>query len=63
MSNFDSSFCKVYISTKGWPGIDLGASHESCAHPNTYIDHLKPNIHNKILKLEAALISEGPEKH
>ena len=29
MSNFDLTFCKVYIYmndyAKGWPGIDLGA--------------------------------------
>ena len=25
MSNFDQTFCKVYIYAKGWPGIDLGA--------------------------------------
>ena len=35
MSNFDLTFCKVYIYAKGWPGINFGASHESCAHPNT----------------------------
>ena len=23
----------MYIYAKGWPGINLGASHESCAHP------------------------------
>ena len=34
MSNFDLTFCKVYIYAKGWPGINLGASHESCAHPS-----------------------------
>ena len=22
----------MYIYAQGWPGIDLGASHESCAH-------------------------------
>ena len=27
----------MYIYAKGWPGIDLGASHESCTHPNTYV--------------------------
>ena len=37
MSNFDLTFCKVYIYAKGWPGINLGASHESCAHPTTKI--------------------------
>ena len=36
MSNFDLTFCKVYIYAKGWPGINLGASHESCAHPTIY---------------------------
>ena len=34
MSNFDLTFCKVYIYAKGWPGINLGAWHESCSHPN-----------------------------
>ena len=34
MSNFDLTFFKVYIYAKEWPVIDLGASHESCAHPN-----------------------------
>ena len=33
MSNFDLTFCKVYVYAKGMPGINLGASHESCAHP------------------------------
>ena len=33
MSNFDLTFCKVYIYAKEWPGINFGASHESCAHP------------------------------
>ena len=33
MSNFDLTFCKVYIYAKGCPGINLGAWHESCAHP------------------------------
>ena len=37
MLDFDLTFCKVYIYAKGWPGIDLGASHESCTHPNTYV--------------------------
>ena len=32
MSNFDLTFCKVYIYAKGWPGINLGASNESCTH-------------------------------
>ena len=36
MSNFDLTFCKVYIYAKGRPGINLGASHESCAHPIEY---------------------------
>ena len=36
MSNFDLTFCKVYIYAKGWPGINLGASHESCTHPIEY---------------------------
>ena len=36
MSNFDLTFCKVYIHAKGWPGINLGASHESCTQPSTY---------------------------
>ena len=36
MSNFDLSFFKVYIYAKGWPDINLGASHESYANPNTY---------------------------
>ena len=34
MSKFDLTFCKVYIYARGWPGINLGASHESCTHPN-----------------------------
>ena len=33
ISNFDLTFCKVYIYAKGWPGINLGASHESGTHP------------------------------
>ena len=33
MSNFDLTFCKVYIYAKGWPGINLGARHESWTHP------------------------------
>ena len=33
MSNFDLTFCKVYIYAKGWPGINLGAWHESWTHP------------------------------
>ena len=36
MSNFDLTFCKVYIYAKGRPGINLGASQESCAHPTVY---------------------------
>ena len=36
MSNFDLTFFKVYIYAKGRPDINLGASHESCAHPNKY---------------------------
>ena len=36
MSNFDLTFFKVYIYAKGWPVINLGASHESCAHPTAY---------------------------
>ena len=38
MSNFDLTFCKVYIYAKGWPGINLGAWHESCAHPSLYVN-------------------------
>ena len=26
----------MYIHARGWPGINLGASHECCAHPNVY---------------------------
>ena len=26
----------MYIYAKGWPGINLGAWHESCAHPTSY---------------------------
>ena len=37
MSNFDLTFFKEYIYAKGWPDINLGASHESCAHPNVKI--------------------------
>ena len=37
MSNSVLTFCKVYSYAKGWPGIDLGASHESCAHPSIYL--------------------------
>ena len=37
MSNFDITFCKVYVYAKGCPGIDLGASHESGTHPTTYV--------------------------
>ena len=36
MSNFDLTFCKVYIYAKGWPGINLEASHESCTQPIIY---------------------------
>ena len=36
MSNFDLTFCKVYVNVKGWPGINLGASHESGTHPTKY---------------------------
>ena len=31
-----SNFVQVYIYAKGLPGINLGASHESCAHPSGY---------------------------
>ena len=34
MSNFYLTFCKVYIYAKEWPGIYLGASHESSTHPS-----------------------------
>ena len=37
MSNFDLTFFKVYIYAKGWPVINLGASHESCAHPSIQV--------------------------
>ena len=37
MSNFDLTFCKVYVYAKGWPGINLGASHESGTHPTTEV--------------------------
>ena len=37
MSNFDLTFYKLYIYAKGWSGINLGASHESCIHPSTYL--------------------------
>ena len=47
MSNFVLTFYKKYIYAKGWPGINLGASHESCAHPN--IDH--PCIDTRELKV------------
>ena len=40
MSNFDLTFCKVYIYAKGCPGINLGAWHESCAHPIIYVKKL-----------------------
>ena len=36
MSNFDLTFYKVYIYAKGWSGINLGASQDSCAHPIVY---------------------------
>ena len=36
MSNFDLTFCKVHIYAERWPGINLGASHESCVHPNVH---------------------------
>ena len=54
MSNFDLTFCKVYIYAKGWPGINLGAWHESCAHPNintlsTLIQSLARNNHRHTL--------------
>ena len=35
-NEFFSYFGKVYIYAKGWPGINLGASHESGTHPNIY---------------------------
>ena len=37
MSNFDLTFFKVYIYAKGWPVTNLVASHESCAHLDTYL--------------------------
>ena len=37
MLNFDITFFKEYIYAKGWPDINLGASHESCAHPSLYV--------------------------
>ena len=37
MSKFDLTFCKVYIYARGWPGINLGASHESCTHSTKYL--------------------------
>ena len=40
MSNFNLTFCKVYICTKEWPGINLVASHESCAHPTKYAGNI-----------------------
>ena len=36
MSNFDLTFFKVYIYAKGWPGINLGAWHESWTHSIVY---------------------------
>ena len=56
MSKFDLTFFKVYIYAKGWPGINLRASHESCAHPSVYVHQsntlpvptvLSENITNK----------------
>ena len=37
MSNFDVTLFKEYIYAEGGPDINLGASHESCAHPSRYI--------------------------
>ena len=36
MSNFDLTFCKVYVDAKGWPGINFGASLESGSHLTLY---------------------------
>ena len=44
MSNFDLTFCKVYHYAKGWPGIDLGASHESATHPSGHPNHLSSYV-------------------
>ena len=37
MSDFDLTFCKVHIYAKGWPGINLEASHEFCIHPSLHM--------------------------
>ena len=42
MSNFDLTFCKVYVYAKGWPGINLGASHEFGTHPRLYTSFQSP---------------------
>ena len=54
MSKFDLTFCKVYIYARGWPGINLGASHESCTHSSKYL-HVRFSWHkvlNVLKKLE-----------
>ena len=36
----------MYVNVKGWPGISLGASHESGTHPIVYVleEFLKVSI-------------------
>ena len=58
MSNFDLTFCKVYVNVKGWPGINLGASHESGTYPNMY--HLLAFL--KVLVLDLLRVLFHPVK-
>ena len=46
MSKFVQTNFTSFFYAKEWPGINLGASHEYCAHPNEYVS-LVGKTHSK----------------